>query len=385
MNFKTLVDACFGMWKDALKNEHQPPTVCVLGPPGVGKTEAGRMLARRMTDFVQSQNPNAGPAVMAPSGALDLSSMLPEDLMGLPDTKGVDAVTKKRVTQYVPQSWMAPLCEEGAYGVLTLDDLPAAQSQVQVACRQVSLERRIHDMNLAPGVMVLVTGNRREDKSAASTLPAHFRNSVIILPFQPDFKGWEEWYHGQGFESDVPAFLHFKKGHFSRLPKDADSNGAFATPRTWAMLGRVSSGVSEENMMEIASGLVGEGVATEYAAFRMLRRELVDPEKVLENPKKAIPDLGILSSPDRYIALATGIGEVAARKAKGKKEQEVLMDYLRALSYITSKQREYISVSITTFTACQGSMPQLLASARKGSNDQAIRELIQYLAKTLAN
>jgi hypothetical protein len=380
MNFKTLVDTCFSMWKDARKHEREPVTLCVLGPPGVGKTAAGRQIAARMTAHVQGRNPNAPPAVMAPGGALDLSSMLPEDLMGLPKTDGP-------VTRYIPQSWMAPLCEEGAYGVLVLDDLPAAQSQVQVACRQVSLERRIHDMKLSPDILVIVTGNRREDKSAASTLPAHFRNSVCIMAFQPDFKGWEEWYHAQGFGSDIPAFLHFKRGHFSRLPKDADNNGAFATPRSWALLGKVSSGVREEDLPEVAAGLVGDGVASEYAAFRMLRRELVDPQKVLENPQQAIPDLGILSSPDRYIALATGLGEVAARKAKGKAKgkarQDVLTRYLQALAYVTGRKREYVSVSISTFTACKGDMEHLLVAARRGSQDPAIRELIQYLAKTL--
>ena len=384
MNFQTLATTCFRMWRDAQKKDLEPITMCVLGPPGVGKTAAGKYLAELMTEDVQGRNPNAPPAVLAPHGALDLSSMLPEDLMGLPDTKDIDAATGKRVTKYIPQSWLAPFCEEGAYGVLILDDLPAAAAQVQVACRQVSLERRIHDMKLAPGVFVIVTGNRREDKSAASTLPAHFRNSVCLIPFSPDFKGWEAWYMKQGYETDIPAFLHYKKEHFSRLPKDADKQGAFATPRSWSLLGKVSSALAEEQVLDVASGLVGEGVASEFAAFRMLRRELVDPERVLEDPKKALPDLGILDNKiDRVIAMATGLGEVAARKAKGNKAPEVLAKYLRALAWITSRNREYIAVSISTFTSCQGRMQDLLVAARKGGNDPEIRELIGWLAKTL--
>jgi len=384
MNFTTLANTCFKMWRDAQKKDREPITVCVLGPPGVGKTAAGKFLAELMTEDVQARNPNAPPAVLAPHGALDLSSMLPEDLMGLPDTKELCGSTGKRVTRYIPQSWLAPFCAEGAYGVLILDDLPAAGAQVQVACRQVSLERRIHDMKLSPGVFVIVTGNRREDKSAASTLPAHFRNSVCILPFSPDFKGWEAWYMAQGYETDVPAFLHYKKEHFSRLPKDADKRGAFATPRSWSLLGKVSGALPEETVIDIASGLVGEGVASEFAAFRMLRRELVDPERVLENPKQALPDLGVLGNkPDRVIAMATGLGEVAARKAKGGKAQETLTKYLRALAWVTSTNREYIAVSISTFTACQGRMQDLLVAARRGGNDPEIRELIGWLAKTL--
>jgi len=384
MNLTTVVEMTMGLWRDARAKDREPITLCLLGPPGVGKTAAGREIARRMTEEVQAKTPGAPPAVLAPGGALDLSSMLPEDLMGLPDTKDVDESTGERVTKYIPQSWMAPFTAEGAYGVLILDDLPAAQSQVQVACRQVSLERRIHDAKIAPGVIIIVTGNRREDKSAASTLPAHFRNSVCLLPFSPDFKGWEEWYHKQGYESDIPSFLKFKSAHFSRLPKDADKNGAFATPRSWSLLGKMASGVPEDNMQEVAAGLVGEGVAVEYAAFRLLRKQLVDPEKVLADPKGAIPDLGILSGPDRMIAMTTGLGEVAARRAKGAKSQAVLTKYLKALAYITSDGgREYVSVSISTFTAVNGDMKSLLVAARGGNKDPDIRELIRYLAKTL--
>lgn len=373
MNFTELVKTNFEMWKHSQLTNSKLVTVVALGPPGVGKTSAGRQLAALMTEHVQRKNSNAGEAVIK---VLDLSSMLPEDLMGLPFRDG-------SVTRYCPQSWMAPLCEEGAYGVLILDDLPAASAQVQVACRQVSLERRIHEMRLAPGIFIMVTGNRREDKSAATTLPAHFRNSVVILPFQPDFKGWEEWYMAQGYETDIPAFLHFKRSNFSRLPKDADDNGSFATPRTWSMLGQVLPAVSEESLLEVASGLVGSGVATEYAAFRLLRKELVSPEKVLEDPEKYLPNLSILDSPDRMIAMVTGIGEVAARLAKGNKSIPVLTQYLRALAHVTSLKREFIAVSISTFKACRGSMKDLLLAARQGNNDPAIKTLVQYLAKTL--
>lgn len=373
MNFDGFVKTGLAIWRHSRKTGSIPTTLTLLGPPGVGKSAAGADIARRMTEEVQAQYPSAPEAVMV---ALDLSSMLPEDLMGLPFRDG-------EVTRYCPQSWLAPFCKPDAYGVLLLDDLPAAAAQVQVACRQVSLDRRVHEMKIAPGVLIVVTGNRREDKSAATTLPAHFRNSVCLLPFSPDFTGWESWYMEQGFDTDVPAFLHYKMDHFSRLPKDADKRGAFATPRTWSMLGRLAAAVPEEDLVEVACGLVGEGVASEFAAFRMLRRELVDPERVLENPKRAVPDLGVLRDMDRIIAMATGLGEVAARRAKGKSSQETLTKYLRALSYITSTQREYVSVSISTFTACKGQMKDLLSAARKGNKDPDIRSLIDYLSKTL--
>jgi hypothetical protein len=379
MNFKELSEMAFGLWKHGQAEGVEPVTLLVLGPPGGGKTAAGAFVADLMTEYVQSRHPGAPPAIFEP---LDLSSMLPEDLMGLPNTEGRDEYGNK-VTQYVPQEWLAPLCQENAYGVLVLDDLAAAQSQVQVACRQVSLERRIHKMKLAPGIIVMVTGNRREDKSAARTLPAHFLNSVMSLSFRPDFKGWESWYMEQGYETDIPAFLHYKPSHFSRLPSDGDTKGAFATPRSWSLLGKTLPALDEKFVMDAASALVGEGVATEFAAFRMLRKELVSPAKVMDNPEKALPDLSILNSPDRMVAMATGLGEVAAKRAKMKGSHEELTKYLAALSYVTSKKREYVAVSISTFTSLKGEMKPLIAAARKGQGDPRVKDLIDYLAKAL--
>jgi len=373
VNFDSLVETCFAIWQASLTGNDSPTTVTVLGPPGTGKTSAGRELADKMTSHIRAKVPNAPPAQCV---VLDLSSMLPEDLMGLP-------FRDENVTRYCPQSWLAPLCEKDAYGVLVLDDLPASSVQVQVACRQGTLERRFHEMHLAKGVFVMVTGNRRQDKSAASTLPAHFRNSVVLLPFEPDFKGWESWYMDQGYDSDVPAFLHFRKAHFSRLPKDADDVGAYATPRSWSMLGKLCASVPEERIGEVASGLVGNGVSTEFQAFRMLRRKLVAPEKVLEDPERALPNPGILDSPDKVIAMVTGLGEIAARKAKGKGTVQVLGKYLRALSYVSRSNREYVAVSISTFTAAKGSVKRLVDAARANRKDPLVRELVNYLADTL--
>lgn len=374
MNFDTLAATGLSMWSAARAADTSPITLCVLGPPGVGKSACGKAIADAMTESVQGRIPSAPPARFM---ALDLSSMLPEDLMGLP-------FRDNDITRYCPQSWLAPFCEEGAYGVLVLDDLPAASAQVQVACRQVSLDRRIHEMHLSPGVLIIVTGNRREDKAGATTLPSHFRNSVCILNYSPDFGGWEKWYAQTGFSSDVPAFLHFRKSYFSRVPKDADKKGSFATPRTWAMLGRVLGSIPAEQQPEFVAGLVGEGVGVEFAAFQMLRKTLVTPAKLMADPRGSLPDpRGSLDSPDKIIALATGLGEHAAATAKGRGAEKVLTQFLTALGWATVGNREYSASAISTFVAKGGKLSKLITASTKAT-DPAARELMAYLRKNLA-
>jgi len=358
MKFDEQVEFLFHAWLDDTKQ-----TVCTLGPPGIGKTAVGRDLADRMTSFVTDVDATHGEAVCA---VVDLSSCLPEDLMGLPFREG-------EITKYCPAEWLYEVCNSKAYGILILDDLPAASRDVQVAARQISLERRVHSHKVSDRILILVTGNRREDKSAASTLPAHFRNSVLMLELQPDLEMWMKWYATQEFDPLIPAYLQWRVGNFSKLPKDADKNGSFATPRTWAMLGKMCPVAKKQSVLfDVAAGLVGEGVATELVAFDKMKNALVSPAKVLENPRKNLPDISTISgSPDKMVAMVTGIADLSAQRGKAKAH---VTAFLSALAYITQQDNEYVAVGINTYRAKGGSANALVREVgelRKSNPDVA--------------
>ena len=305
----------------------------------------------------------------------DLSSSLPEDLGGLPYRDG-------DTTRYAPPVSIRRICEPGAYGVFVLDDLPAAPTAVQVASRQISLEHRVHDHVISPQVMIIVTGNRREDKSAASTLPAHFRNSVLLYTIEPDFKKWESWAHESGVDQLITQFLTFRPAHFSRLPADADAQGAFATPRTWVMLSQELKVARKlDTLRATAAGLVGDGVATELVAFELVRTQLVAPEKVLANPESALPDRTILNSPDRMYAMVTGLADAAIYKGKTEKGNKAYVLYAKALAYVTETGgREYVATSIATFISHKGNFNKLRESLVESKSDPRVMGMMSALA-----
>lgn len=310
----------------------------------------------------------------------DLCSHLPEDLLGLPWRDG-------ERTQYCPPTWLARLSRKGVVGVLVLDDLAAASPAVQTAAFKLVLERRSGDCTLSSGVKIVATANRREDKSGATMLPAALRNRCYIETLDVDSEAWCDWAAQNKLHGDVPSFIRWKQGHLSRLPKDADERGAFATPRTWEMLARaLPAAKATESVVDVASGLVGNGVATEFAAFVQLRDALPDPRAVLENPEGAMPHPPAANQPDRAIAVCTAIAECAAALNSSPDKKlvaEIPYKFMHALCHVSSGGREFASAGILTYAANGGNVALLLKCARDGRADPRFKELLKHLKQGL--
>lgn len=375
--------------EQALASTGRTPLL-LLGPPGTGKTSIGPALADAMTVRRRLKDPEAEPASCT---ILDLSSRLPEDIGGLP-------FIKDGVTHYAPQSWLARLCKPGAYGVLVLDDLPAAATAVQVAVRQLVLDRAVGDHKLSPDIKIIVTGNRREDKSAASTLPSHFLNCVTVLEVHIDLDEWTAWYHQQvGLAPIIPTFLGLKRNFLSQLPAQGDKNGSFATPRSWAKLGaEFEASRKLGSLREVAMGMIGEGVASEFMTYVEIRANLVPPDEILRNPQKAIPDpIVYFDRPDKAHAAVTGIAETAAAWVlKGGKEGKAAFgQFLEALTWLTAGGKEHAAVAVTTFASnCKNQRKAIdtlgevyrkeYEPADSPKHDPKMTALMNYIVKTMS-
>lgn len=391
ISLKQFTDYAFAHWLESIKTGLPCKTLCLLGPPGTGKSSAAYVLAKRMTDYVRA-NPTvifgskklSKTEIKAVCRLLDFSSMLPEDLNGLPFRDG-------DFTRYCPQEWAGELCGEHAFGVVVQDDLPAAAPAMHTAGRQMALERRIHEHRFGPGILIIVTGNRREDKSAAKTLPAHFRNSVTLLGITPDVDEWKKWYGKQPHHDGiVSSFLTWQPGLLSKLPKDNDKMGAFATPRQWASLGhqfKAASAAGSDVLLAVSAGLVGKGTATTFLGFVEVHSKLPNPEKVFDNPQKELPNPSAkLDRADKQIAMTCALGDVAARRfksAKGKEKAEVPVKLMRALAHVCEGIGEYTATGVQTFLDAGGNLTAIAKVARDYRSDAVLGPMLDHIKESL--
>ena len=339
-----------------------------LGKPGIGKSALSRLIGKLM-----------GPEAVIVRR--ELTGHLPEDMSGLPFREG-------NFTKFCPPEFLHRLSKGSGpngtdpVGVLVLEDITQASCAVQVACFQLVQERSMGDIELSPKVRIILTGNRASDKAGARELPSALRNRVMLLDLQPDVEEWMNWAGSQGLPGVVGGFLNFRPQYFAQTPDMAcKDTSQFATPRAWESVCRIYDKViafgkgDTSPLLAACSGLVGRGVASEFIAFVRRIKELPDPKVVLEDPVKAIPDP--IEEPDKLAALATALGEYAA---KDKKDKKIHLKFLIALAHISGKTREAVANGMVVFQANGGDTGLLLKAVGDNKSDPRIAAIIKHFA-----
>lgn len=242
----------------------------VWGPPGIYKSSVIRQVAGRATR----------PLIDVRAVLLD-----PVDLRGLPSINQANGRTRWCPPEFLP-------FDPESNAIIFLDELPQAAPLVQSACLQLTLDRRLGEYELPPGVTIVAAGNRQEDRAGTHRLITPLLNRFVHLDAEVSVEDWQAWALANAIDPRVRSFIGFKPDAlFMFDPKLGER--AFPTPRSWEMVSRVliNSGLSNGSLNALVKGCVGEGAGVEFAAFCNTYGKLPDARKVLQSADSfVLPD-----------------------------------------------------------------------------------------------
>lgn len=240
----------------------------VLGKPGGGKSALA-------ADVVRSCGGTPENTVVFTPSLRD-----PVDVLGTPRNNGT-------VTEWVPPTEFYKLRDDGTNDpkFLIIEELTDASMAMQNPMCRIVLDRIAGELRLSSNLFILASGNRTEDKSGANRLSTKLGNRLNIQEFDEHLDTWVNWALDNGKDPVLIQFLRFKPN----LLSDFDPNRPFGinpTPRQWEAVAHTApmpDGLYFQNI----KGLVGEGAAAEFTAFRKIYASLISPDEVAMSPTTA--------------------------------------------------------------------------------------------------
>lgn len=258
------------------------PSVMLWGPPGVGKSQAVRQIAKKIEEGSGKR-----------TAVTDVRLLLfnPIDLRGIP-------VANEDRTLAV---WLKPKIfqmdgTDDVINILFLDEISAAPQSVQAAAYQITLDRIVGEHRLPDNCIVIAAGNRVTDKSVAFKMPKALANRLMHIQIDGSFESWRNWAEKNGIHRNVIGFLTNRRERLFGFDAATDDL-AFTTPRSWEMVSNILNGISGdiEMVFPLIAGLVGNATAIEFKAWCMTHSKLPSMEEIFSGRAVTVPkENGIL-------------------------------------------------------------------------------------------
>ncbi len=233
------------------ENTNKTKVVYCEGPMGEGKSSSIRNLILELQEIT---------GVKWGYKDMRLSFLDSSDLQGLPNfTKEIDGQTFVTWVKDkgIPTSntvcksnencldinslhYISDALPHPKYGILVLDELNQVErDDMKSLLYNLLLDRRINDLEIAHGWIIVAMSNRREDGGVYNRLPAPARDRLLIVDLQSNPKATIEYFVKKNFN---PHLINYLKANSERIstynPNKEDSdinneNYVFSTPRSW--------------------------------------------------------------------------------------------------------------------------------------------------------
>lgn len=254
--------------KDFLLNVATIRPVFIWGAPGIGKSSVVEQFSREL-----------GYECVTLLG----SQLAPEDLIGIPQI--VEKSANQKVSKFIPP---AMLVRDEPF-VLFLDELNLASQEVRKAFYSLILDKRVGDLVLPEGTIVIGAGNRASDSALVSQMNSALISRMVHITMKVSSSVWLDWARKNNLNEVVLDFISQNPTFLSTEIPPADE-ACFSTPRTWHTVADIlNSYINSEkklpdgNLLKvILQGNLSENHRTVFEGFVKLQREKYKIYDILE-------------------------------------------------------------------------------------------------------
>tara|TARA_R100000152_G_C6781589_1_gene216427 strand:- start:3402 stop:4412 length:1011 start_codon:yes stop_codon:yes gene_type:complete len=254
MNAKTLIEE-----GKKLAAINQP--FGILGAPGLGKTTIVKAIAEELD---------------LPYVEIRAAEFEPIDFRG-----GMYLDKDEEIAKWFPaEIWPTEKA------VICLDELTQATPDMISPLMKLVLGREIGKTKLHPETIIVMTGNRVEDRAGCTRLASALRDRFIMLTIEAEFIGWSEWYReSPEYNETILEYLSQHPEHFHRWDAKIDENQP--SPRNWERVGSVIRATSNPEVLE---GVIGKDTAKGFHAWMATHVNVPKVKEVLDGQKEPPED-----------------------------------------------------------------------------------------------
>ena len=237
--------------------------VMLMGASGIGKSAAVYQMAEKLE---------------LPVIDLRLAQCDPTDLRGVPNV--VDGRTYWNVPSFFPDPKASPA------GILFLDEITSAPPSVQAIAYQLVLDRAQGEYKLPDGWMIVLAGNRQNDRGVTFAMAAPLMNRMTILEIDTVLDDVLDYGAQNGLDPRVMAFVSDRADLLHKFDKDSYGQ-QFPTPRGWfAVSDKLPLSFDATTRVELLKGDVGHEAAVAFEQFLRVWETMPSITKIFETPEE---------------------------------------------------------------------------------------------------
>ena len=262
------------------------PPMFVWGGAGVGKSTIIRSVADDLgIGFIDFR----------------LAQREPVDMRGLPVPNKETHTVEWYVTSDFPS-------DPNSKGIILFDELPAADSSLQIAAFEIILDRRLGKLYSLPnGWYVIAAGNRTTDHAGAKSILSPLANRFLHVELDTNTEDWVLWAQQHDIHPSVIGFINYRNEYLFHMDHENLERG-WPSPRSWERVSHILNLYSNLDpdspvLRKLVYGLVGNRAGVEFIEFYKNNSQfdnvleyMLNPNLEFEIPDRADARYAVVSS-----------------------------------------------------------------------------------------